>query len=56
VTPAVKHGLLCGTLRQELLPAGLVEEADLTKDRLVTVPALPAIKKHEKANKERRPF
>jgi branched-subunit amino acid aminotransferase/4-amino-4-deoxychorismate lyase len=43
ITPAVKHGLLCGTLRHELLRAGLVKEADLTKDRLVTVPALAAI-------------
>jgi para-aminobenzoate synthetase / 4-amino-4-deoxychorismate lyase len=43
ITPGVKHGLLCGTLRQELLRAGLVEEGDLTKDRLVTVPALAAI-------------
>jgi para-aminobenzoate synthetase / 4-amino-4-deoxychorismate lyase len=42
-TPPVEHGLLCGTLRQELLRAGLVEEADLAKDRIVTAPALAAV-------------
>jgi para-aminobenzoate synthetase/4-amino-4-deoxychorismate lyase len=42
-TPPVEHGLLCGTLRQELLRAGLVEEADLTKDHLVTAQALAAV-------------
>ena len=31
-TPPVEHGLLRGTLRQELLRTRLVEEADLTKD------------------------
>jgi para-aminobenzoate synthetase/4-amino-4-deoxychorismate lyase len=31
-TPPVEHGLLAGTLRQELLRSGLVEEAALTKD------------------------
>jgi para-aminobenzoate synthetase/4-amino-4-deoxychorismate lyase len=43
ITPPVEHGLLCGTLRQELLQAGLVEEADLTKDHLVTAQALAAV-------------
>ena len=42
-TPPVEHGLLCGTLRQELLQAGLVEEADLSKDHLVTAQALAAV-------------
>jgi para-aminobenzoate synthetase / 4-amino-4-deoxychorismate lyase len=42
-TPPVEHGLLCGTLRQELLRAGLVVEADLTKDNLVTAQALAAV-------------
>jgi para-aminobenzoate synthetase/4-amino-4-deoxychorismate lyase len=42
-TPPVEHGLLCGTLRQELLRADLVEEADLTKDRLATAQALAAV-------------
>jgi len=42
-TPPVEHGLLCGTLRQELLRAGLVVEADLTKDNLVTAQTLAAV-------------
>jgi para-aminobenzoate synthetase/4-amino-4-deoxychorismate lyase len=42
-TPPVEHGLLCGTLRQELLQAGLVEEADLSKDHVVTAQALAAV-------------
>jgi para-aminobenzoate synthetase/4-amino-4-deoxychorismate lyase len=42
-TPPVEHGLLCGTMREELMRAGLVEEADLTKERLVTAWALAAV-------------
>jgi para-aminobenzoate synthetase / 4-amino-4-deoxychorismate lyase len=42
-TPRIEHGLLCGTLRQELLRAGLVEEMDLTKDRLRTAQALATV-------------
>ena len=42
-TPPVEHGLLCGTLRQELLTEDLVEETELTKDHLVTAQALAAI-------------
>jgi para-aminobenzoate synthetase / 4-amino-4-deoxychorismate lyase len=42
-TPPVEHALLSGTLRQELLQAGLVEEAALTKVRLQTEQILAAI-------------
>ena len=42
-TPPVEHGLLRGTLRQELLGTRLVEEAELTKDGLRNAHALAAI-------------
>jgi para-aminobenzoate synthetase / 4-amino-4-deoxychorismate lyase len=42
-TPPVEDGLLGGTLRQELLGAGLLEEATLTKDHLRTGQILAAI-------------
>ena len=42
-TPPIEHGLLGGTLREELLRAGLVEEMDLTKDGLRTARALAAV-------------
>ena len=42
-TPPVEHGLLRGTLRQELLRARLVEEAELTKDGTRTAHALAVI-------------
>jgi para-aminobenzoate synthetase / 4-amino-4-deoxychorismate lyase len=42
-TPPLQHGLLCGTLREELLRLGSVEEADLTKDRLVVATAVAAV-------------
>jgi para-aminobenzoate synthetase/4-amino-4-deoxychorismate lyase len=42
-TPPIEHGLLAGTLRQELLQAGLVEEAALTKVRFRTGRILAAI-------------
>jgi para-aminobenzoate synthetase / 4-amino-4-deoxychorismate lyase len=42
-TPPIEHGLLGGTLRQELLRADLVEEMNLTKDRLRTARALAAV-------------
>jgi para-aminobenzoate synthetase / 4-amino-4-deoxychorismate lyase len=42
-TPQVEHGLLRGTLRQELLLTGLVEEAALTKDQVRNAPALAAV-------------
>jgi para-aminobenzoate synthetase/4-amino-4-deoxychorismate lyase len=42
-TPPVEHGLLAGTLRQELLRVGLVEEAALTKVCLRTAHILAAI-------------
>jgi para-aminobenzoate synthetase / 4-amino-4-deoxychorismate lyase len=43
ITPPVEHGLLAGTLRQELLRVGLVEEAALTKVFLRTAQILAAI-------------
>jgi branched-subunit amino acid aminotransferase/4-amino-4-deoxychorismate lyase len=42
-TPPVEHGLLNGTLRQELLRAGLVKEAELTKDCARNAQALAAV-------------
>jgi para-aminobenzoate synthetase / 4-amino-4-deoxychorismate lyase len=42
-TPPIEHGLLGGTLRQELLRAGLVEEMNFTRDRLRTARALAAV-------------
>jgi para-aminobenzoate synthetase / 4-amino-4-deoxychorismate lyase len=42
-TPPVEHGLLAGTLRQELLRVGLVEEAALTKAQFGTGQVLAAI-------------
>jgi para-aminobenzoate synthetase / 4-amino-4-deoxychorismate lyase len=42
-TPPVDHGLLRGTLRQELLRTGLVAEADLTKDQVRNAQALAAV-------------
>jgi para-aminobenzoate synthetase/4-amino-4-deoxychorismate lyase len=42
-TPRIEHGLLCGTLRHELLRAGLVEEMDLTKDHLRTARSLATV-------------
>jgi para-aminobenzoate synthetase / 4-amino-4-deoxychorismate lyase len=42
-TPPVEHGLLRGTLRQELLRTRLVEEADLTKDRVRQAQALAVV-------------
>jgi para-aminobenzoate synthetase/4-amino-4-deoxychorismate lyase len=42
-TPPVEHGLLNGTLRQELLRAGLVKEAELTKDGARNAQALAAV-------------
>jgi branched-subunit amino acid aminotransferase/4-amino-4-deoxychorismate lyase len=42
-TPPIEHGLLGGTLREELLRAGLVEEMDLTKDGLRTARALATV-------------
>jgi para-aminobenzoate synthetase / 4-amino-4-deoxychorismate lyase len=43
ITPPVEHGLLAGTLRQELLRVGLVEEAALTKVCLRTAQSVAAI-------------
>jgi para-aminobenzoate synthetase / 4-amino-4-deoxychorismate lyase len=43
ITPPIEHGLLGGTLRQELLRVGLVEEMDLTRDRLRTARALATV-------------
>ena len=42
-TPPVEHGLLRGTLRQELLRTRLVEEADLTKDHVKNAQALAVV-------------
>jgi para-aminobenzoate synthetase / 4-amino-4-deoxychorismate lyase len=42
-TPPVEHGLLRGTLRQELLRTRLVDEADLTKNQLRNAQALAAV-------------
>jgi para-aminobenzoate synthetase / 4-amino-4-deoxychorismate lyase len=42
-TPPVEHGLLSGTLRQELLRTRLVEEADLTKDHVRNAHALAVV-------------
>jgi len=42
-TPPVEHGLLRGTLRQELLQTLLVQEADLTKDHVRNAQALAVV-------------
>jgi para-aminobenzoate synthetase / 4-amino-4-deoxychorismate lyase len=42
-TPPIEHGLLRGTLRQELLRTHLVEEADLTKDHVRNAQALAVV-------------
>jgi para-aminobenzoate synthetase/4-amino-4-deoxychorismate lyase len=42
-TPPIEHGLLSGTLRQELLRTRLVEEADLTKDSVRNAQALAVV-------------
>src|SRR3984893_12422138 len=42
-TPPIEHGLLGGTLRQELLRTRLVEEAELTKDSVRNAQALAVV-------------